>query len=150
MQEIAPANQGIVEINQKIEELAAEELRRPQVDCPVTHFFTPGLYMRQIFMPAGTFIIGHEHKTEHFNIVLTGKARVLIGEEIEEITAPCIFISGAGIRKCLLVEEDMTWLTTHVTTETDPEKLMELLVVKSEARIQYDEELKKLCKPSAT
>lgn len=95
-------------------------------------------------MPKGTFVIGHEHKTEHFNIVLTGRALVMIAEKVEEIVAPCIFISKPGVRKVLYIAEDMRWATVHPTEETDMEKLADLLIVKSEAFQYHHEQIEKL------
>lgn len=83
-------------------------------------------------MPAGSVIIGHEHTTEHFNIVLTGRALVLIDGKISTVKAGDVFKSGAGVRKALLIKEEMRWLTVHGTDETDVSKIEEKLTVKSE------------------
>ncbi len=120
----------------RIEEAEAALLDHPQLEMPVTHRFAPGVYAREIFMPAGqggSFVLGHEHKTEHFNIVLTGRALVAMDGNVEEIVAPCIFKSGKGVRKALLIIEDMRWITIHPTKETDIAKLEEQLVIKSAA-----------------
>lgn len=119
--------------NASIEKSEREILKMEQVVCPLVHKFAKGLYIREIFMPAGALIIGHEHKTEHFNIVLSGRARVMIEGKIEDIVAPCTFVSGPGVRKVLLILEDMRWATTHVTDETDISKLEDLLIVRSES-----------------
>ena len=29
---------------------------QPQVECPVTHRFTPNMYIREVFVPAGTIL----------------------------------------------------------------------------------------------
>lgn len=117
----------------QLERLEAAMLRAPQVDTPVTHRHAPGVYLREVCMPAGSVIIGHKHKTEHFNIVLTGSARVLIDGELSHIKAPCVFSSGVGVRKALLIETEMRWLTVHPTDETDLAKLETALIEKSEA-----------------
>lgn len=123
----------------RIESLEEKLLQLTQVSCPLEHKFAPGIYLRTISMPAGTFIIGQEHKTEHFNVVLSGKARVLIDGEVSTITGPCTFISGVGIRKVLLILEDMKWSTVHATSETDVEKLEDLLITKSHAFLKHEE-----------
>lgn len=125
--------------NAEIERVEAALLEAPQVEMPVQHRFAPGVYAREIFMPAGTFVIGHEHKTEHFNVVLSGRARVLTDGVVREIAAPDVFTSGAGVRKVLLILEDMRWMTIHPSTETDPDKLETLLIVKSETFIKHAE-----------
>ena len=119
-------------------ELEKRMLVLPQVDVPLTHRFAPGIYMREVVMPAGSFIIGHKHKTEHFNVVTKGRALVRMDDSVEEIVAPCVFVSGAGVRKILLIVEEMTWATVHPTTETDQAKLDELLIEKSETFLDHE------------
>lgn len=120
--------------NDKVEEFETSLFSAKQPDCPLSHFFGPGVYIRQITMHADDLIVGHEHKTEHFNIVLKGKANVMMGNEIVEvIEAPCIFISKPGVRKVLYILEEMIWATVHVTEETSMDKLEEELIVKSES-----------------
>ena len=125
--------------NEKIERLEVELLHVPQVNIPLVHKFAPGVYYREVFMPAGTFIIGHEHLTEHFNVVLTGKARVLIEGVVQLIQAPCTFVSKPGVRKVLYILEDMRWATIHPTTETDISILETSLVRQSKSYMSYHE-----------
>jgi len=108
--------------------LIDECLKLPQVDCPLNHHFCGGVYARQITMPADTFVIGKRHKTSHFNIILKGKAHVLIDGVVSLVEAPCILNSEENIRKILYIIEDMTWVTIHATQETDIAKLENDLV----------------------
>lgn len=94
-------------------EIQNEMLKDEQVELPLTHDFTPGIYMRTIFMPAGAWVIGKTHKTEHFNIIHTGRAKVMMEGDIKEISAPDMFVSGQEVKKVLYIEEDMTWSTVH-------------------------------------
>ncbi len=101
----------------------------PQVECPVKHHFSPGLYMREIFMPAGTIVIGKVHKTEHFNIIMQGSCYIVHDDGSHEvISAPSVFVSQAGVQKVLVITEDMTWMTTHVTDETDIQKIEDMII----------------------
>ena len=94
-------------------ELQAEMLKEEQLDLPLVHEFTPGIYMRTIFMPAGARVIGKTHKTTHFNIIHSGRANVMIDGEWKELKAPDMFVSGADVKKVLYILEDMTWSTVH-------------------------------------
>jgi hypothetical protein len=89
------------------------------------HSFSPGIYMREILMFAGTTLIGAEHTGEHFNVVLKGRCFVSIDGVSKEIVAPSYFRSGAGVRKVLYIVEDTTWITVHPNPddEHDIEKL---------------------------
>lgn len=94
-----------------------------QVECPLKHYFAPGVYLREIFMPAGSVVIGKIHKTEHFNIIQKGRLS-LIGEgESHVLEGPCTFVSKAGVQKVLYIHEDTVWSTVHLTTERDLERL---------------------------
>lgn len=124
--------------NRDIIKGAANELLRQiesgeakEAICPVTHRFAPNLYLREIFMPAGTQIIGKIHATEHFNILLSGKVTVITAEGVEYIESPHTFISKAGVQKVVIVHEDCSWQTTHVTNETDLEKIENEVVAES-------------------
>jgi hypothetical protein len=122
----------IARYRRKLLEIQEASKKEEQIELPVHHDFSPGLYLRRIFMPAKTFVIGKTHKTEHFNIVLSGLANVMIDGEIHRIEAPAVFKSGAGVKKVLYILEDMVWLTTHPTDETDLKKLEELHVYSDE------------------
>src|SRR5580692_10272832 len=98
---------------EKIEEVATRLLDVPQIECPLRHLFAPGVYVREILMPKGTFVIGAEHKTKHFNMILSGEADVLIGDAVHHLKAPCILVSEPGVRKVLVIKEDMLWATVH-------------------------------------
>lgn len=110
----------------------------PPAEIPVTNFFAPGIYMREMSAKAGVFVIGHEHTSEFFNILLSGKIRVLIDGVVSDITAPAIVRSGPGVRKAGLVLEDMRWLTIHATTETDVPTLERTLIKKSNTYLEHE------------
>lgn len=125
----------------KIERFEAELLHLPQVDVPLTHRFAPGVYYREVLMPKDSLIIGHQHKTEHLNVVTTGRATVMMDGVVEEIVAPCVFVSKPGVRKVLLIHEDMRWATVHPTNETDLLKLEDELITKSASFLDHQKNL---------
>ncbi len=130
--------------NHRIEQIEEKLLSLPQVECPLRHEFSPGVYMRTILMPRGVFVIGHEHKTEHFNIVLRGRAAVMMDGQLHHIQAPSMFISKPGVRKVLYIYEDMEWATCHPTHLTDLGQLEETLITKSPSFKNYELDMKKL------
>jgi len=121
--------------NQKIDELEAAMLENfDPVDCPVDHIFTPGLYSRQIFMKAGTFITSKIHKTKHPYIVSQGLVSVWIdeGEEIV-IQAPYTGITEPGTRRVLYIWEDTIWTTFHANPDDENlEQIEERIIEKHE------------------
>lgn len=106
-----------------VQMLEVEMLKEPQVSCPVYHHFGPGLYMREVNLPAGSLVLGHKQRFTHQNIFLKGKMSFLNDDGSEtEISAPMIFAAPPG-RKCVRVLEDVTWLNVYPTNERDIETL---------------------------
>jgi hypothetical protein len=84
------------------------------LDCPVSHTFTNNMYIREIFMPAGSLITSKIHKTEHPYTVSYGKVAVSIDNgDWLEITAPYTGITMPGTRRVLYIIEDCIWTTYH-------------------------------------
>jgi hypothetical protein len=118
-----------------IEGLVQEFLKEPQVECPLVHRFSNGIYLREITMPAGTVVIGCKHLTSHFNILLRGKCRVVVGKFITEITAGATWESKAGDQKVVNCIEECVWQTVHLNldNERDIETLESRLVEPTQA-----------------
>jgi hypothetical protein len=112
----------------KISVLVHEFGSIPQVECPLRHYFAPGVYVREIFMPAGTIVIGKIHKTEHFNIIHRGSVLIVHDDYSRERLGPSTFVSKPGVQKVLYIEEDTVWSTIHITDERDLEKLEAQLI----------------------
>lgn len=130
-----------------VEELEGVLLEVPgatECNYPLEHLFAPGVYIRKITMPAGEFIIGAEHTEEHFNIVLSGRASVIMDEKVHEIEPGMIFVSKAGVRKVLQIHSRMEWLTVHSnpSDERDTTKLEARLCVMSATHRAFFEQLK--------
>jgi quercetin dioxygenase-like cupin family protein len=100
----------------------------PQLDIPVTHHFLPGVYAREITMPAGMTGVGHKHKTQHLNVVLTGRAIVTWDGHTEEIRAPHVFESMPGAQKAFQVIEDFRLMTVH----PNPKNLTDIVEIERE------------------
>lgn len=94
-----------------------------QIDCPLKHHFAPGLYAREIFMPAGALVVGKIHNHAHVNNISKGRVLVSTPFGKEELVAPCQFVSLPGTKRAVLVLEDCIWTTYHPTKETDLAKI---------------------------
>jgi len=117
------------EIKETIDQFEAALTEYPAVDCPVVHRFTPGLYIREIFIPAGTMLTSAEHKKEHPFVITKGEIEV-ISENEGAITylAPFHGITKPGTRRMLRAITDTIWTTYHVTQETDLDKIAEDII----------------------
>jgi hypothetical protein len=129
---IVPRDNIEVSVKDAVAGLEIELLKHEQAACPVYHHFSPGLYVREVNLPAGALAIGHYQKTAHLNIFLKGRVVMLNDDgSRSEISAPMIFTGQPG-RKCGLVLEDVVWLNVYPTTETDVETLEKTYLDKSE------------------
>ena len=74
------------------------------LDCPVSHTFTSNMYIREIFMPAGSLITSKIHKTEHPYTVSYGKVAVSVDNgEWLEITAPYTVLQRRELEECYIL-----------------------------------------------
>jgi hypothetical protein len=73
---------------EKVGALAVMFKEKGDVLCPVSHRFEPGVYIREMFIPRGTYFIGRAHKIGHRVTLDAGSVR-LISEFAENVvTAP--------------------------------------------------------------
>lgn len=147
MNELATLEEAKDVSNDALRVIADEWLDSPQPDIPVKHSFAPGVYIRELTIPAGVFVIGNEHLTEHFNFVVSGKCRCFVNGFVRELNAKDLFVSNKNVMKVAYVVEELHFMTIHATTETNIEKLEEMLFLKSSKRLRYEAELKLLKMP---
>ena len=107
-------------LDQTMNRLEAELVKHPPAVTQVFHHFTPGLYTRELHMPAGTLGTSMIHKFEHPFVLAKGRVRVTSDNEGSVVyEAPYVGRTLPGTRRALLVEEDAVWVTFHVTDLTD-------------------------------
>ena len=106
-------------------------LRIPQVELKVFHLFGPGFCIRELHIPAGTFLIGHAHKRALANELLKGEMLVQSNGKWSKMSAPLFFVGVPG-RKAAIALSDSIWRNILVTNETDPATIESLFVEHSE------------------
>lgn len=101
--------------------LEAKVAAMSQGYAPLVHRFTPGMYIREIFMPAGSIVTSRRHLTTHPFVISQGSVEVICESGAKQtLDAPYSGITHAGTRRALNVLEDTIWTTFHVTDKTDP------------------------------
>lgn len=60
----------------------------PQADTPIKHIFEPGVYVREITIPAGVLFIGRPHRFGHHIRFLEGRFKMIANGEEQMIEAP--------------------------------------------------------------
>jgi hypothetical protein len=106
------------------------------VDLPLNHIFTKatpgacgGMYTREIFMPAGAWIISRIHRTAHPFVVLSGVALVWTREKgVETLTGGYLGITAPGTQRILYIVQDMVWATFHATDLQDVKAIEDALL----------------------
>lgn len=117
----------------QVQALETEFLKLPQTDCPVVHRFGPGIYIREVTIPADTFSIGHRQTTTHMNVMLAGRVTMVHDDGSRtELVAPQTFVAPPG-RKIGYVHETVVWQNIYPTTETDVATLESIFLDKSPA-----------------
>jgi hypothetical protein len=120
----------------------------PQVECPVKHWFAPGVYGREILLRKDSVVVGKIHNHAHLNIISRGKCSVMteFGPMVIDATnEPVTFTSKPGTKRVVVALEDTVWTTIHLnpTDETDLEKLENEIIAKSyDALLSNNEALK--------
>lgn len=105
-------------------------------EMPLRHTFAPGSYARQLFIPAGTIVVGKIHKHAHLNMLMVGHAVVATEEGVQEYVAPFVFTSSPGTKRVVAALTDVIWVTVHVTEETDLAKIEAEIIAPNYA--EYD------------
>lgn len=83
------------------------------------HHFGPGVYLRELVMPAGMVAVGKLHKTQHFLIITRGRIQCKTDAGMTDLVAGDIILTQPGTKRVLLAYEDSVMVTVHVTDKTD-------------------------------
>lgn len=93
------------------------------LELPVRHHFAPGVYCRELTIPAGVVAVGKIHRTEHLTIISSGKVTIWTEEGMKTLEAPCLLHSFPGAKRAAYAHTDVVITTIHPTNETDLAKL---------------------------
>jgi hypothetical protein len=99
-----------------------------QIKCEEKHHFGPGLYIKEITMPAGSVIVGKHHKVEHLCNMMSGRMIIVNPDGSRyELIAPMTFMAKPG-RKVAYIIETVIFQNIYSTDETDIKKLENMFV----------------------
>jgi hypothetical protein len=100
-------------VRQNIADLEAAMFQAPQLEIETRHYFSDGVYAREIVIPEGALITGKIHAFEHINVVSKGSISVLTENGARRIDAPCTFIAPPGTKRVGLAHAETVWTTLH-------------------------------------
>jgi hypothetical protein len=123
-----------ISANTPIDELEVAMLDNfDKVDCALTHRFTDGLYVRELFIPKDTLVTSKIHKTQHQYFLLKGKLLVWIDGVEQLIEAPYIGVTEPNTQRVVLALEDCVWATSHPNPNNETvEQIEDRILVKHE------------------
>jgi len=100
----------------------------PQVTGETRHHFSDGMYARELFIPAGTVVVGALHKSQHLYMVVKGKCKVSSQYETVKIEAPYIGETIPGTKRVIYAETDCVWIGFFPTQLTDIDEIEAALI----------------------
>lgn len=128
-----PQVSGSLDVRANI--LALEDAMRdlPQAELPLQHHYAPGLYAREMLIPAGSLVVGKIHKHSHINVISAGVAWVVTEFGKDRLVAPFTFVSEPGTKRTVLAETDVIWTTIHTNEDDcrDPDVIESRVIVPS-------------------
>ena len=123
-------------MREQIFAIEAEMKKFPQLDIPVKHYFSDGIYAREITVPPDSLITGVIHKYPQINILSRGIIRVSVDEEIREFAAPYTVVSPAGVKRIAYCITEVVWTTFVQTFLTDIDEIEKKFFAYSEQEYQ--------------
>lgn len=89
-----------------------------EADMPVSHRFEPGMYIREMFIPKGTYFIGRAHKLGHRVTLDAGRIRLISEMQQSFVEAPFELITVPYFQTVFEALED-TWGSTYHPNPTN-------------------------------
>jgi quercetin dioxygenase-like cupin family protein len=107
----------------QIDRLQAEMVKMPQAELMTEHHFSPGMYMRKVFRPAGTVIVGKVHKEPHFFLCAMGEIVAWTENGMVTLRAGDVVESKPGTKRVTMAVTDSIGITIHRTDKTDLDEI---------------------------
>ena len=130
---------------EQVERLQAQMAVMPQAELVTEHQFSVGMYMRKLYRPAGTLIVGKVHKEPHFFLCAKGEIIAWTENGMKRLQAGDVVESKAGTKRVTLAVTDAIGITIHRTDKTDLDEIeAELIEPDTTALFDAKNDIKKL------
>lgn len=115
------------------------------LELPVQHYFSQGVYGREMFIPAGTLVTGKIHKYTQLNVLLCGDLSVMTEDGVKRVKPPFVVVSPPGTKRVAFAHEDTRWLTIHGTDKTNVDEIEDEFIAQNEQEyIVFVEQTKRI------
>jgi quercetin dioxygenase-like cupin family protein len=108
---------------EQIERLQSQMAAMPQAELVTEHSFSPGMYLRKVFRPAGTLIVGKVHKEPHFFLCVKGEIIAWTEGGMKHLYAGDVLESKPGTKRVTLAVTDAIGITIHRTDKTNLDEI---------------------------
>tara|TARA_R110000796_G_scaffold6539_4_gene23088 strand:+ start:2789 stop:3265 length:477 start_codon:yes stop_codon:yes gene_type:complete len=140
----------VIEIENKLLDSNEDLVFKGNTDnCPLTHSFSEGVYIREMAMAKGTVIIGAIHNISHTWFLMKGSLIIATEDGVDEYEAPIYFNAKPGHKRILRALTDSIFINVHPNPDniTDTDELEKILTSKSYENYENmnKEKQKELC-----
>lgn len=97
----------------KVAYLTYEAMKHEQRECPLEHIFEPGMYIREMRIPAGTLFTGREHLKGHECQLNEGEVILVAPDGKHHFTAFSTITSKPGFHAVAYAITDIVSRTLH-------------------------------------
>lgn len=111
------------EIRKFISQLEDQMKEMDQAEIPEKHYFSKGVYGREITLPKGSLIVGKIHKFQAMNVLSQGEVSILSIDGVIRVKAPFTFVSSPGAKRVIYAHSESVWTNFHGTDETNIETI---------------------------
>ena len=94
----------------------------------IAHFFSEGIYAKQLLLLENHSAPTHVHKYDHLSILAYGRVVIAVNGNQLIYTAPACIEIKAGQEHSILAVEDSIFYCIHATNEKDINKIDETLI----------------------
>ena len=98
---------------------------------PVKHSFADGQYIREIFNPAGLFLVTKIHNQSHPFFLMEGDMSIITEEGVNRIKAPYHGITLAGTKRIIFTHAPCKFITVHSTNSLNVEQIENEIIATS-------------------
>lgn len=114
-----------IDPRERLNELQRVMSTMPQAEGLITtHHFVPGQYLRKLWRPAGTVIVGKVHRAPHFFLCAMGEIAVSSGDgNWKTLNAGDVIESVPGTKRITVALTDAIGITVHKTDLTDLDEI---------------------------
>ncbi len=104
-----------------------------QTELTPSHYFADGQCLRELVIPAQTFVVGKIHRHEHVVMLASGEVTINTNNGMERIKGPKVWVSPAGAKRALFTHTECVFWTSHLNpTNTQDLAELEAIVIEPE------------------